>query len=324
MSRDICIFQEFLTEEHKAQISAAAAETGFVPHFFTLDQRAEAEECLQHCEVLYAHDVPMLRAAPKTLQWYCCSFAGVDPYCKDDGIFQNPDCILTNSNVYGVTIAEHVVMVTLMLLRRMPEYEEVVRRRGWTNQLPIRSIRGSEFTILGTGNIGNHVAQRMRTMGAAKITGLSRSGRAQEGIYDEVYPISALDEVLKTTEILVMALPGTAETIGILTPERIALLPENSYIINVGRGTAIHQEALMEALNSGKLAGAALDVMDPEPLPEDHPLWETKNLILTPHVSGNMTLGYTRDENVRLFCEDLYNYAAGRPLQGYVDRKRGY
>ena len=95
-------------------------------------------------------------------------------------------------------------------------------------------------------------------------------------------------------------------------------------MINVGRGTAIDQDALMDALNGGKLAGAALDVMDPEPLPQDHPLWETKNLILTPHVSGNMTLGYTRNENVRRFCEDLKNYAAGRPLNGYVDRKRGY
>ena len=324
MSRDICIFQEFLTPAHKAQIDAAAAAAGFVPHYFALDQREEAQECLQHCEVLYAHDVPMLRSAPETLKWYCCSFAGVDPYCKDDGIFKNPDCLLTNSNVYGVTIAEHVVMVTLMLLRRMPEYEEVVRNRGWSNQLPIRSIRDNEFTILGTGNIGNHVAQRMRGMGAARIIGLSRSGTAADGIYDEVYPISQLDEVLKQTKILVMALPGTAETIGILSRERIALLPEDAYVINVGRGTAIDQDALKEALDGGKIAGAALDVMDPEPLPKDHPLWDTKNLILTPHVSGNMTLGYTRNENVRLFCEDLANYAAGRPLQGLVDRKKGY
>ena len=216
------------------------------------------------------------------------------------------------------------VIVTMMLPRRLPEYEAVVRRRGWSNQLPIRSIRDNAFTILGTGNIGNHVAQRMRGMGAAKIIGVSRSGRAQEGVYDEVYPISALDQVLKDTKILVMALPGTAETVHILNRERMALLPEGAYVINVGRGTALDQAALKEALDGGRLGGAALDVMDPEPLPADDPLWEAKNLILTPHVSGNMTLGYTCDENVRLFCEDLKNYAAGRPLAGYVDRKRGY
>ena len=323
MSRNICIYQEFLTDAHKAQIQKTAEELGFAPHFFTLDQFEEAKACVQDCEILYAHSPDLLRAAPATLKWYCCSFAGVDPYCKDPAIFANPDCILTNSNVYGVTIAEHVVMVTLMLLRRMPEYEEVVRQRSWSNQLPIRSIRDNEFTILGTGNIGVNVADRMRGMGAAKIIGLSRSGRPHPA-FDEVHPIADLDKVLPDTKILVMALPGTAETIHILNRERIALLPKDAYIINVGRGTAIEQEPLIEALNEGRIAGAALDVMDPEPLPHDHPLWSAKNLILTPHVSGNMTLGYTCDTNVAMFCEDLKNYAAGKPLNGFVDRTKGY
>lgn len=273
--------------------------------------------------MLYAHSADLLRAAPATLKWYCCSFAGVDPYCKNPGLFANPDCLLTNSNVYGVTIAEHVVMVTLMLLRRMPEYLEVVRNHSWSNQLSIRSIRDNEFTILGTGDIGRHVAERMRGMGAAKIVGLSRSGRPHPA-FDQVYPISELDAVLPQTKILVMALPSTPETTHILNRARIARLPADAYVINVGRGTALDQVALADALNAGKLAGAALDVMDPEPLPKDDPLWDARNLIITPHVSGNMTLGYTCDRNVDLFCADLKNYAAGRPLAGLVDRNRGY
>ena len=323
MSRNICIYQEFLTEAHKDQISRAAAEAGFVPHFFTLDQFEEATACLQDCEVLYAHSPELLRAAPASLKWYCCSFAGVDPYCKDPTLFANPDCLLTNSNVYGVTIAEHVVMVTLMLLRRMPEYEEVVRNRSWSNQLAVRSIRDNEFTILGTGDIGRNVAERMRGMGAARILGLSRSGKPHPA-FDEVRPIAELDAVLPETKILIMGLPSTPETFHILNRERIALLPADAYVINVGRGTAVDQAPLIEALNSGRLAGAALDVMDPEPLPKDDPLWDARNIILTPHVSGNMTLGYTCDENVARFCADLENYAAGRPLAGLVDRALGY
>ena len=323
MKRDICVYLEFLTEAHKRKIQAAAQQAGFVPHFFGLDQFEEAADCLQHCEVLYAHSPELLRTAPASLRWYCCAYAGVDPYCKDPTLFTNPECLLTNSNVYGVTIAEHVVMVTLMLLRRMPEYIEVVRNHSWSNQLSIRSIRDNEFTILGTGDIGRHVAERMRGMGAAKIVGLSRSGRPHPA-FDAVYPISALDQMLPQTKILVMALPSTPETIHILNRERIALLPADAYVINVGRGTALDQAALAEALNTGKLAGAALDVMDPEPLPREDPLWDARNLILTPHVSGNMTLGYTCDRNVELFCEDLKNYAAGRPLAGLVDRTRGY
>ena len=323
MSRDICVYLEFLTPAHRAQIENAAREAGFSVHFFGLDQFEEARACLQHCEVLYAHDLALLKAAPASLQWYCCSFAGVDIYCKDPSVFANPQCLLTNSSGYGVTIAEHVVMVTLMLLRRMPEYEEVVRQRSWSNQLPIRSIRDNEFTILGTGNIGTNVAQRLRGMGAAKITGLSRSGRPSAD-FDQVLPISRLDEVLPETKILVMALPSTPETENILSRERIALLPPEAYVSNVGRGTALDQDALTEALNSRRLAGAALDVMVPEPLPPDHPLWNARNLILTPHVSGNMTLGYTCDVNVEMFCRDLANYAAGRPLVNLVDRTLGY
>ena len=321
--RDICVYQEFLTEAHKAQIRETAEALGFTPHFFTLDQFEEAKACLQGCEILYAHDPELLRAAPASLKWYCCSYAGVDPYCKAPGLFANPDCLLTNSSCYGVTIAEHVVMVLLMLLRRMPEYEEVVRNRGWSNQLPSRAIRDNEFTILGTGDIGVNVADRLRGMGAARITGLSRSGRAREG-FDEVLPIARLDEALPQARNLIMALPGTAETYHILNRARIALLPRGAYVVNVGRGAAVEQEPLAEALNAGRLGGAALDVMDPEPLPGDHPLWTARNIILTPHVSGNMTLGYTCDRNVEMFCEDLGNYAAGRPLNGLIDRARGY
>jgi phosphoglycerate dehydrogenase-like enzyme len=321
MSRIIGVVDSFQTEAHKKQMDEIGSRYGFTFRYYKDDE--EALQSVADCEILYSHSDPAVLRAAKNLKWFCCDFAGVDKYLSDD-VYCNADCILTNSNVYGVTIAEHVVMVTLMLLRRMPEYQQIVGGRGWSNQLPIRSIRDNEFTILGTGDIGNQVARLMRGMGAAKIVGVSRSGKAREGIYDEVYPISELNEVLKTTKILVMALPGTAETIGILSRERIALLPEDAYVINVGRGTAIDQAALKEALDGGKIAGAALDVMDPEPLPKDHPLWDTKNLILTPHVSGNMTLGYTRNENVRLFCEDLANYAAGRPLQGLVDRKKGY
>ena len=120
------------------------------------------------------------------------------------------------------------------------------------------------------------------------------------------------------------ALPAVADTAGILSRERIALLPREAIVVNVGRGSAIDQDALMEALNAGRIAGAALDVVVPEPLPKDHPLWSTRNLLLTPHISGNMSLGYTCDRNLDMFCRDLENYAAGRPLEHRVDRKRGY
>ena len=121
-----------------------------------------------------------------------------------------------------------------------------------------------------------------------------------------------------------MSLPATAETENVLSRDRIGLLPEGAYIVNVGRGTAIDEDALADALESGRLGGAALDVFRTEPLPETSRLWNTRNLLITPHVAGNLTLEHTMDRNVEMFCEDLLNYANGSTMKHVVDRKRGY
>jgi phosphoglycerate dehydrogenase-like enzyme len=320
MSRIICVVNEFITEAHKRQIDAVAEKHGFSARYYLTKEDAAGH--LEDCEVLFGHWRSLLAEAPD-LKWYCCSYAGVDPYQPP---FQFPEgVLLTNSSgAYGVTIAEHILMVTLMLQRKMPDYTRIIREHDWTNDLSIRSIQGSRLTLLGTGDIGTTFAKRAKALQPAGITGVNRSGRSPDGVFDRVVPMTEVDSVLPETDILVMAMPSTPETIGFMTRERIALLPPDAILVNVGRGSAIDQEALMDALNAGRLAGAALDVMTPEPLPTDHPLWDTKNLLLTPHVAGNMTLGYTCDKTVSLFCDDLENYAAGKPLARLVDLKKGY
>ena len=323
MGRIDCIVQDFLSDEHKEKIRQAADRADFTPYFFTTAEKDAAKEQLQNCEVLYANSPAILRETSDKLRWYAAASAGADAYCADPSLFANPDCILTTSNVYGATIAEHVIMVTLELLRRMPFFKEPLRRHEWLISPPIRSIKDGDFTILGTGNLGRTIAARLRSMEARRILGVSHSGRKVD-TFDEVLPVSQLDTVLPKTDFLIMALPGTPETVNILNRDRIALLPPEAYVVNVGRGNALDQEALRDALNQGRIAGAALDVVVPEPLPADNPLWDTPNLILTPHISGNMALGYTRDENVRLFCKNLLRYADGDTPSGVVDRARGY
>ena len=320
MSRIICVVNEFITDAHRRQIDAAAEKHGFSVRYY--QTKADASGHLADCEVLFGHWRSLLKETPM-LKWYCCSYAGVDPYQPP---FRFPEgVLLTNSSgAYGVTISEHIMMVTLMLQRRMLDYAQIVRDRGWTNDLPVRSIQGSRLTLLGTGDIGTTFAQRAKALCPASVTGVNRSGRVPDPVYDRVMPMAELDRVLPETDILVMSLPSTPETVGVLSRERLALLPESAILVNVGRGSAIDQDALMDALNAGRLAGAALDVMTPEPLPADHPLWTTKNLLITPHVAGNMTLGYTCNKTVSMFCDDLENYAEGRPLKHLVDLKRGY
>ena len=154
MSRNICVWLDdtspAVQDEIRSNITAAAEKCGFVPYFYTREADAAAD--LPKFEVMYGHSTDLAMNAPN-LKWMCCSWAGVAPFCQD-GVLSE-DCILTNSaGAYGDTIAEHSIMVLLMLLRRMPEYEEIVSRREWRNRLPIRSILGSRITVLGAGDIG--------------------------------------------------------------------------------------------------------------------------------------------------------------------------
>ena len=318
--RKLAVCADFLTEEHRAQIDRTAADAGLSSAYIT---QAVLAERIAEFEVLFGYIPPEILPRAKSLRWLCAASAGVD-HLLDDALWPRPDCLLSNSSgAYGPTISEHILMVLLMLLRRMPEYQQPLLRREWPFLTPIRSITGSRMVLLGTGDIGSHTARRLKALGA-EVTGVCRSGRTSEPAFDRVVPVSELDSVLPGADALILALPATRETAGILSRERLALLPETAYVVNVGRGSAIDQEALVDALRDGHLAGAALDVMTPEPLPADHPLWSCPNTILTPHVSGNMSMGLTCDLDVGMFCRDLAHYGKGEPLEHLVDRSRGY
>ena len=322
--RKIAVYVSFMNDRYRAQLRTAAAEQGFDLDFYDCNRDSAAlPGRIGDYEVIYGHPDPAWLKRAARLRWLCSDFAGVEKYL-DEAIWPSPDCLLSNSSgAYGPTISEHILMVLLMLLRRMPEYEADLLERRWTLHTPIRSITGSHVVLLGTGDIGSHTARRLKALGAA-VTGVCRSGRAAEPAFDAVLPVGELDSVLPRADAVVLALPATAETEGLLSRERIALLPPTAFVVNVGRGSAIDQEALAEALLGRRLAGAALDVMVPEPLPADHPLWSCPNTILTPHVSGNMSLGLTCDLDVELFCRDLRRWGAGELPENLVDRRRGY
>ncbi len=304
------------------KIRDTAKSCGFTVDFY-VENKLTPETAAQY-EVLYGLPSPKLLPLMTGMKWFHSCAAGVDAYVKED-LYADPATVLTNSaGAYGPTISEHIIMVILMLLRRYPLFDDIVRSRDWVQEIPMRSISGSRITVLGTGDIGTCFARKAKALGAAHICGVRRSAKPAADCYDKTVTYKELDSILPSTEILVMALPGTPETTEILNRDRIALLPQNAIVVNVGRGSAIEQDALMDALNAGRIAGAALDVMVPEPLPKDHPLWTTKNLLLTPHCSGNFSLGLTEDINVERFCENLLLYSKGEPLKHLVDRKLGY
>lgn len=317
----ILVINNSLKERHKSRIRETAAAVGAQVCF--TDTPDDIPEGYADPDVVYGFAV-RLAAENKDLKWLCVPFAGVDVFLKPDS-FANKDCLFSySSGAYGVSIAEHIIAVSLMMMRKLTEHHALSINGRWGSPVPQRSLYGCRITCLGTGDIGSAFARRARAFEPAGIIGISRSGKSKETAYDKVYTTDRLDEVLPDTDLLVMSLPDTPLTRGILSRERIDLLPEGAYVVNVGRGSAIDEDALADALDSGKLAGAALDVFSKEPVPSGSRLWNTKNLLITPHVAGNLTLDHTADKNVEMFCEDLMNFAEGRPLRYEVDRNRGY
>lgn len=315
MSRILLVDIDILSPDRRKAIEAAAEKRGFE---VTYDPKDAGE-----AEIIFGADAALLGRSPR-LKWLCVPSAGAEQYLKP-ALEDREGVLLSNSSgAYGTTIAEHIVMVALTLMRREMEYAELVSRRGWRRDLPIRSIRDSRVTLLGTGDIGQEAARRLRAFGPKRITGVNRRGRSPGADFDAVATLDALDGVLPETDLLVMSLPSTPETRGILDDRRLGLLPADAFIVNVGRGSAIDETALARQLRAGRFAGVALDVFEHEPLPQDDPLWDCPRLLITPHVAGNMTLDYTVGRIVALFLEDFDRYCAGQPLARSVARAQGY
>ena len=319
MIKAYCI-TKYLSEDNMRAISEACEQYGYDMTFFGTSEQAAGK--VSDGEVLYCNNARLIDRMPQ-LKWCHSSSAGVNNFIAT-GAFGNGDVILTNiSGAYGRAISEHIIMVTLLLLRRMNEYSEIIAAREWKQNLKIRSIYGSNIAIVGTGNLGSTAAEKFKGLGAGSVIGFSRSGKAREP-FDEVYRIDDFEKRIGKVDVVVMCVPDTPMTHGLLSAQRIAALPETAFVVNVGRGVTVDQDALVKALNEGKIAGAALDVAVPEPLPEDHPLWTAKNCIITPHSSGDMGLQYSVDVTVEIFCENLRRYAEGAELVNVVDCDAGY
>ncbi len=311
-----------VTRSQLEQIKEKADRYGYqVVHTNDLD---EAKKEAEDASILYGCNTEIIPYA-KEMKWYCTYFAGVNQYVRP-GLLPK-DCILSNSaGAYGVTIAEHIIMVTLDMMRNFLYNHNLGKNTDWSGKedIPMDSIYGSRITVLGTGDIGTSFASRVKGFLPKSIVGVNTSGKKPSEDYDSILTVDRLDEILPETDLLVMSLPGTEKTAGIISEDRLKLLPRGSYIVNVGRGSAIDEEALVKYLDSGKLSGVALDVMGHEPPEADDPIRKVKNLLITPHIAGQMNLSYTRQKAVDMFVEDLDNYCKGKDLKHGVNIELGY
>ncbi|RMH18017.1 MAG: D-2-hydroxyacid dehydrogenase [Gemmatimonadetes bacterium] len=291
-------------------------------------------------EAYWGFGVPaaVLEAGPG-LRWVHSGAAGVGGSLHD--ALRRSGVVFTNSaGIHGPPIAETVVGMLLHFARGFDLAERMQRRSTWDaepflgEQSPVRELAGARVVVVGYGGIGREVARRLVPLGA-RVTALRRRAPgpgdgdvelpAGVVLRDAVHVCAgaeALDAALAEADYVVLTAPGTAETRGLLDARRLALLPRGAVVVNVARGSLVDEAALVRALDEGRLRGAALDVFEREPLPDDHPFWTQERVLLLPHVSA-VSGGYWRRQT-DLLAENLRRWAAGEPLLNVVDIDAGY
>jgi phosphoglycerate dehydrogenase-like enzyme len=262
----------------------------------------------------------LIKRCPR-LKWLQLQTAGTDGYCNGE---IGPDVLLScATGAYGHGVSEHMLAITLQLMKKLHLYRDEQNRGRWQPRGQVRSIQGSTVLMLGLGDIGTEYSRRMKALGATVI-GVRRTPQPKPDCVDEAYLFDRLDELLPRADVVAMALPNTKETRGIIGRAQLAAMKEGAVIVNAGRGSAIDTEALCDALESGRILGAGLDVTDPEPLPQDHRLWSLEGAVITPHVAGGRSMDETGQYVMDLNLKNAARFVKGERLLSLVDKATGY
>lgn len=281
-------------------------------------------ELLPDADVLFlwdfrSHALRDAWPAADRLRWVHAASAGVNHVLSDEVIAS--EVVVTNSRgVFDEPMAEYVLGLALAFAKDLPTTLRLQRERRWHHRETER-LGGRRALVAGTGPIGRAIARKLAAVGMS-VTGLGRRAIAGDPDFGTVLPMAELPGALPDTDFLVLAAPLTEQTTGMVDAAALAAMKPTARLINVGRGPLVVEADLIDALRSGGIAGAALDVFVDEPLAESSPLWELPNVVVSPHMSGDV-VGW-RDELVALFADNLDRFRAGRPLHNVVDKHHGY
>ncbi|MGB8451183.1 MAG: D-2-hydroxyacid dehydrogenase [Anaerocolumna sp.] len=286
-----------------------------------VDADGITKELIEKSDIIYGWPEVELLQEAKNLKWLQLPSAGVDGY-TNKASYYNQDIKLTNSSgVFGLPIAEHIFSMILSYNRNLQEYAYNKLEKKWSGNPDARDFYGSTIGIIGLGDIGSEVAKRAKLWGA-NVLAVKRTITEVPEYVDKLYSLEEMDEVLERADYVVLALPNTQKTKGIISEEKLKKMKPHAFLVNIGRGALIDQEALMKALKKKWIGGAGLDVTTPEPLPEDSPLWELPNVILTPHTSGCSPTNIVR--RIDMFNNNLKLFMENKPLGNMVDFTEGY
>jgi phosphoglycerate dehydrogenase-like enzyme len=259
----------------------------------------------------------------KNLKWIQSPSAGVEGFITIPELV-NSDIILTNAQIImGPEIADHTFALLLTLTRNMSQYHSQMSTASWDRDtgLPLLELRNKTMLIIGLGGIGTQVAERAHAFGMRVLA----TDPVDKPYINSVETVGKPDELyafLPEADVIVSAVPHTPTTEQMLSTDEFDAMKDGVILINVSRGKIVDTDALVAGLREGKVAAAGLDVTDPEPLPEGHPLWSMENVIITPHVAGRSDgLG---ERHMGLFRENVRRFVEGLPLRNVVDKQAGY
>ena len=314
-----------LTQDWKDKYSRKLKEQHPEVEIIKALTREKQEEVLQEAEAVMGFtgsmELDLLADAPN-LNWIQALSAGVDRIITSQYADKLKEKKVTITNVRGLhrdIIAEHTLALMLSFTRRLPDFYRQQQRRVW-KRLQVDYLGDKKLVVLGLGAIGKEIARRAAAFNMT-VAGVKRSPEEVPGVA-EIYSPDQLPEAFRGADFIAAILPLTAETRQMLGEEEFAAMPDNAVFINVGRGKVVQEEALISALQQGKLAGAALDVFQDEPLEATSPLYELENVIITPHIAGSFPDYYTRA--VDIVSENLKRYLNDRELINQVVYSRGY
>ncbi len=291
---------------------------------FIVAKQGEIAKQAANVDAVIGFCTPELVAAGKSIRWIQVTSAGVES-CVGIPAVRERDILITNmQRIGGPIIAEHTIGMVLAFTRGIDLYVPLQARGEWRRATPpgrMAVVDGKTMLVVGLGGIGSEVAKRAHALGM-KVTATRASGRtgpqfvSYVGLPDELHKLAA------EADFVVNTAPLTPQTTGIFDAAFFAKMKPSAYFINVARGRSVVTSALVDALNNKKIAGAGLDVTDPEPLPPDHPLWKAPNVIITPHVANDSDLGY--EAQLKVVQENLRRYLAGEKMLSVVDVSKGY
>jgi phosphoglycerate dehydrogenase-like enzyme len=335
--KELTFFAGQMSEAQQSELQRLAPNVRIVTGLSNQDALARAEE---------AHGIdsqfatPEFLARAKNLVWVQAMSAGVERYISIEPLVKNDALVLTNfRGVHGPTIADHAMAMLLVQTRDLKQYisdgggrrggrglagpggagRGGAGRRGAGSQ-PI-ALEGKTMLVVGIGGIGTEIGQRAHGFGM-RVIGTRRSMTPGPAFIENVGQSEDLLKMLPEADVVAIAVPLTAETENLFNDAAFAAMKPGSYLINISRGKVVNTDALVKAVESGKLAGACLDVTEPEPLPQDHPLRSFPNVIITPHVAGISAV--TNERGAILLKENIRRFGAGEPLLNVVDKQIGY